>query len=328
MERTNQRDEQNNNHNNMIDKQDLLDILENAKNITNWELHLLSYEHKSNPDEFISYKFDFQGDDRKKETVNSKIQLCSNNVSKDGKIILRYTDGNTSKTTIEYIPDLNECLFNATFTNFKTAIESPDETCKLTNINPKAYVLYGTCNNGTCNIPVFLITKKNPIATFKRKGWGPLVLSERTIVESTDPQLSINGSFDAIIYGQQLYSINLNFEEIFNVHSTFIKNRDEIIDQIDSLKIIQDFNIFKDAAMTKQQARTFAAFDSTILTKPENLTIISDKGEINFKNDKFILNDKKTAQKLIKILCRKIALDFFTEDTVEVPSQSPITYIE
>ena len=301
--------------------------LELVKSINKWSLALISYNHKSRPCEYTCYSVSFQTDELLKNTVNEMCSIFLSVIEKHDKNIQNYT-GMNSKNAIDRINVSND-LITDPWKNLIQSFNSCDDYTNLKEIKSKAYMFAGTYNLDGEDHNIYFLSRKNPIYTYK-KGKGKMFESRHNkIQEISEPLVQFGKTFDALIYKEVLYTINSNFESIFNMEYTHKKVCKNSLQLIEDATIINDFENYKAFALSGQHPKKFITFDPKIvenIKQEENLKILVDELKIPFNKEtqKFDLSDEKNAEIFTKAICGKTKYNMFTGGVCEVSNSIPL----
>jgi len=301
--------------------------LEKINSATSWSLALINYNHKSRPNEYTCYSLSFQTDELLKKTLS---EMCANFISvidKNDRKIEYYT-GTNPKNVVDKIL-LSDNLINHQWNNLIESFNNCDDSVDLKNIKSQAYMFAGTYITEGEYQNIYILSRKNPIYTYK-KGKGRIFESRNNkIQEITEPLVQFGKTFDVLIYNKTIYTINNNFESIFNMeysHRIICKSSLEIIK---NASIIDNFDTYKDFALSGQNPRKFITFDKRIIEnikKEPNLKIFTQELKIPYdpNREKFILSDEKHAELFTKAVCGKTKDNMFTGGIREVPNSIPL----
>ena len=110
--------------------------------------------------------------------------------------------------------------------------------------------------------------RKNPVLTFKKR---VPILSARnnTIKETTEPLVQFGKSFSILIVDNTLYSINNNFESIFNIEYSHKIVCQERLQDLEVADIVDDISSYKLFASSGQNPKKFITYNPEIVEKLE-----------------------------------------------------------
>lgn len=295
--------------------------------INDWTLTLINYNHKSRPGEFTCYDVNFSSNELLKKTI---IEMCSNFISlveSKGNIVLEYNGANPKDVVDTLNTDHN--LINESWKALLQSIDVSDDQTKLEKIKSKAFIFTGslTIDNNVENI--YLLSRKNPIYTYKKNNVKIFNSRNNVIKEIDEPLIQFGKTFDALIYKNRIYSINNNLESIFNLeytHKIICKNNLEIIK---GASIIKDFESYRTFSLSGQHPKKFITFDSKIIEnikQKNNLNILTNELKIPYDKNtgKFDLDNEKNADIFTKAICGKTKYNMFTGGVCEVPTSTPL----
>lgn len=302
--------------------------LEKVNSIDTWSLALIKYHHKARPNDYTCYELNFKTDTLLKSTVSDMCSAFLSIIDKDNKDIKDYT-GSNSKNDVDKINIENQ-LIKVPWDSLIESINVADDSTELKNIKSNAFIFVGTYEKDNKEHNIYLISRRNPIYTYK-KGRGKIFESRHNIIKEIDePLLQFGKTFDALIYKGILYTINNNFETIFNMeytHRIVCKNS---LETLESLDIIHDFKSYESFALSGQHPRKFSTFDKSIIDniQSENsLRILVDELNIpyNQETQKFNLNENKHADLFTKAICGRTKYNMFMDGVCEVPNSTPLS---
>ena len=174
------------------------------------------------------------------------------------------------------------------------------------------------------------MSRKNPVLTFKKR---VPILSARnnTIKETTEPLVQFGKSFSILIVDNTLYSINNNFEGIFNIEYSHKIVCQERLQDLEAADIVDDISSYKLFASSGQNPKKFITYNPEIVEKlkeQEYKDILKNRLHIpvNPATDKFDLSDSKNARNFTLAICDKTKNNMFDNGVCEVPSSSPISF--
>lgn len=301
--------------------------LQKIDSITSWSLALINYNHKSRPSEYTCYSLNFNTDELLKKTISEMCEKFLVVIDNNGKQIQNYTGTNSKNITDKIL--VSNSLINQQWDNLIESLNVCDDSLTLKDIKSQAYIFAGTYTVEGEHHNIYMLSRKNPIYTYK-KGKGKIFESRHNkIQEISEPLVQFGKTFDALIYDNTLYSINNNFESIFNMeysHKIACKSSLEIIE---ASSIINEFEKYKTFALSGQQPRKFITFDKRIIEnikEPSNLNILTQELKIPYDTiqEKFNLSDEKHAEVFTKAICGKTKYNMFTSGVCEVPNSIPL----
>lgn len=307
--------------------QNIKEGLEIINSTTSWSLALISYNHKSRPGEFTCHSINFQTDELLKKTISEMCTSFISIIDNSGKLVEDY-NGTNSKNAVEKIP-VSNFLIASQWNKLINSLNDCDDSVELKDIKPQAYIFAGTYTVDNQDQNVYLLSRRNPIYTYK-KGKGKIFESRQNrIQEISEPLIQFGKTIDAIIYKGVLYSINNNFESIFNMEYSHKIACKASLETIENKSIIDDFENYKAFALSGQHPRKFLTFDKRILDNIQeeaNLDILTQQLKIPYDRSKgkFILSEEKHAQIFTKAICGKTKYNMFIDGVCEVPNSIPL----
>lgn len=305
----------------------LTEGLGKVKDIQTWSVALISYDHDSNPCEYTCYPLNFQSDELLRDTIDNMCSSFLSIVDKKDREVQEYT-GNNPNSVIDKLSTSHALVSNSWNALIQSINESDDEK-NLKAIKANANVFIGTYRADNEEKNIYLLSRKNPIYTYKKNRSKILVSRKNIIKEIEEPLIQFGKSFDAIIYKNNIYAINNNFESIFHMEYTHRLTCKKYLEIINEADIINDFEAYKNFALSGQHPKKFMTFDTKIIENimnTRNLKILVDELKIPYDNKekKFRLDDKKNAEIFTKAICGKTKYNMFTEGVCEVPTSTPL----
>lgn len=301
--------------------------LEKINSITNWCLALINYNHNANQSIYTCYSFDFETQELLKNTLTEMSKNFISIIDKNGKKVQYYT-GTNSKNVVDKILISDDLITNQ-WNKLIESFNNCDDSTNIKDVKSKAYMFTGTYTIDGEHKNIYILSRKNPIYTYKKGKRKFFISRNNKIQEATEPLLQFGKTFDALIYEKTLYTINNNIESIFNMeysHKIVCKKSLEIIKEA---SIILDFESYKTFALSGQNPRKFITFDKRIIDNiknESNLNILKNELKIPYDNDKgkFILNDEKHAKIFSDAICGKTKYNMFTGGICIVPNSTPL----
>ncbi|MGN9164949.1 Kiwa anti-phage protein KwaB-like domain-containing protein [Tissierellaceae bacterium HCP3S3_D8] len=301
--------------------------LEKVNTINSWSLALIKYNHKSRPNEYTCYSLRFGSDSLLKTTLNDMCKKFLYIVNDHGQKVECYSGANPKKVVDKL--NINHELIKVPWNALIKSLNNVDDNTDLKDIKSNAFIFVGTYQYDGKEHNLYLISRKNPIYTYKKNRGKIFESRHNCIQEISEPLIQFGKSFDALIYNEVLYTINSNFESIFNLeysHRIVCKKSLEIIEDAN---VIYDFETYKAFTLSGQHPRKFSTFDQRIvdnIKQEDNLKILVDELKIpyNAKKQKFDLSQENHADLFTKAICGKTKYNMFTGGVCEVPNSTPL----
>lgn len=304
------------------------EAINKAKEISNWNSVLVEYNHVKNPNEYVCYDMNFSTSNLLDSTILDMCNLFLATIKKYDKNILNYS-GQNPKNAVDKISTDN-ILISECWNSLINHINNSDDTTEFKDIKANAYVFIGsyTLDDGSSK-NIYLITRKNPILTYK-KSRSPIFTSQNnTISKADEPFVQFSKSFDAIVFKENMYMINNNCESIFNMeytHKILCKKR---LVELEENNIIEDFETYNKFASSGHNPKKFITYDSTMANKlkQQNWRVrLSEDLKIPYNpvTKKFILQDPDDAKKFTLVICGKTKSNMYEDGFCEVPSSTPL----
>lgn len=302
--------------------------IKTAKQITHWNFHLIEYNHKKSPNEYVCYNINFASAQLINDII---ISMCDAflDVVKNQNRILEYTAQNPKNTTEKL--DVTSELMQLSWSSLVEHINNSDDSVDLKDISANAFIFVGNyedANGKSKNL--YLLTQKNPVLSFKKR--TPIFSARNnTITETTEPLVQFGKCFNILVVDNILYSINHNFESIFNIeysHKIVCQKR---LQDLETADIVDDIETYKVFASSGQNPKKFITYKPEIvekLKKQEYKNVLKNRLHIpvNPTTNKFDLSDKKNARNFTLAICDKAKNNMFDDGVCEVPSSSPISF--
>ena len=285
-----------------------------------WHAHLLSFTHsKRHGTTYNCRRIELEPSER----LGILIQDISTGYIDGGKSKLakyadvREYDGTCNATTIYRISEDNPEITIDLEALFQGIADSDSEADPF-SIKAQAYVLCGSIKNVDDEHRIKLISMNTPITTLKNRFWH----DKGKFKEIPDKVLNLRTSINVIIYDRTVYFLDMSGETLFNMDRAYKLKCGEAVDEIESLNIISNPEMFRSTATSGQNPRRFAAFSKSklqLLTKKKNREKAAKYFKIPLTDDKqFDTSQKVDAENLVKVLCGKAMWDVLEEVPVEV----------
>ena len=289
---------------------------EKLEDVKSWQTLLIEYDHKKRPNNYTCRQFNFAETKERLQIISDSFDVFMYNIDKAGATVKEYT-GVNSKNTIEKITDVNtNTLTKDSWEKFKASIPSSDDTAHIDNNKCSAYAFIATyVDSEGQQKNIYFITKKNPIVNLKKK--HIFSFKSNIVKKTSEPLLQFNKTFDVLIYENNLYSLNLNFEDIFNLERTHKKMTNAGLLKIKGKSVITDYQKFEEYALKGHTPRKFVTFSEDNLKLLEDIEArkaIADKLKLTLDDDnKFILDDDLKRSSFIKFVCDKLSRHIYWE---------------
>lgn len=309
--------------------QKISDTINIATSITHWSCFLIKYNHKQNPNEYVCYNINFATNQMLCDIIIDMSNAFMNIVRKQN-MILDYTAQNPKNVTEKI--DMTGRLMALSWPSLIDHINNSDDSVDLKDISANAFVFVGSYQDATDGSEknLYLFTQKNPVLSFKRR--SPIFSARKnTITETTEPLIQFGKCFDALIVDNILYSINNNFESIFNVEFSHKIVCREHLEELESADIVEDMDAYRTFATSGQNPKKFVTYNPEIVDKLKTShfkRILESRLHvpINPVTQKFDLSDEKNAKNFTLAICGKTKNNMFDDGVCEVPSSIPISF--
>ena len=284
-----------------------------------WHAHLLSFTHsKRRGTTYNCRRIELEPSERLQVLIHDissgYIGEGKNKLSIYGDV--REYDGTCNTTTIYRISEDNSDI-EIDLDALLQGIADSDSEADPFSMKAQAYVLCGImrCDD---EHQIKLVSMNTPITTLKNR----FLHDKGKFWEIPDKVLNLRTSMNVIIYDRTVYFLDMSGETLFNMERAYKLKCSEAVDEIESLSIISDPEMFRSTATSGQNPRRFAAFSKSklqLLTKKRNREKAAKYFKIPLTEDKqFDTSKKVDAENLVKVLCGKAMWDVLEEVPVEV----------
>lgn len=285
-----------------------------------WRAHLLCYSHsKRNGTIYNCRRIELESADRMQQLIHDISNgLIANGIGKLGKYTdVREYDGTCNALTIYKISENNNDIVVDLDYLFESIANSDTEVNPL-EIKAQAYIICGTITVDEVEHRVKLVSMNTPITTLKNK----FLCKNGKFREITEKVLNLRTTINVIIYDRTVYLLDMSGESLFNLERAYKRKCNEVVNEIESMNIISNKEMFRDVATTGHNPRMFVAFSQSKLKLLSN-RIGRERAAKYFKipltnNDLFVTDNKRNADRLIRVLCNKAMWDVLEEVPVEV----------
>lgn len=285
-----------------------------------WHAHLLSFKHsKRRGTTYNCRKIELEPSERLQVLIHD---ISSGYIGEGNNKLniyrdVREYDGTCNTTTIYRISEDNSDI-EIDLDALLQGIADSDSEADPFGMKAQAYVLCGTIRRDDDEHQIKLVSMNTPITTLKNR----FLHDKGKFWEIPDKVLNLRTSMNVIIYDRTVYFLDMSGETLFNMERAYKLKCSETVDEIESLSIISDPEMFRSTATSGQNPRRFAAFSKSklrLLTKKRNREKAAKYFKIPLTEDKqFDTSQKVDAENLVKILCGKAMWDVLEEVPVEV----------
>lgn len=304
------------------------EAINTSKSIASWGAVLIEYNHTKKPNEYTCYDMNFSSNNLLSTTISSMCESYLGIVNKFDKKVLDYS-GENSKNVVDKLSTDN-VLISACWNSMIEHINNSDDTTDFKDIKAKAYAFVGSysLNDGTSE-NIYIITRKNPLLTYK-KGRNPIFTTQNnTIAKADEPFVQFSRSFDAIVYKNNIYMINNNCESIFNMEYTHRIVCKKYLAELETTNLIADFDSYSNFASSGHYPKKFITYDKAIVEKlkqPRWKNKLSADLNIPYNpvTNQFDLQEDKSARNFTLAICGKTKVNMFEDGFCEVPSSIPL----
>lgn len=299
-------------------------LLETFRNISNdtyaWNLYFLKINRRYSGNPYYVYKHTFRSTTYLTDYISALKDSTIRYQIERLESVQNY-DGENSKTSCDKLDVHSELIATQWNELVESVVGAPRE-----QINGKyqGYILDGhPTQDGLPNL--VLVKAGNPIIVLDRKNSKVFKHTPSNELEQlTDELCRLYLSTDFLVVGDTLYSFNHNFEGIFNLEKTLHRLKNQVVESIINTDSFQDAERVRSFMAAYTSPKTFLTLKPQRMNKlltPEGRAEIAARLEITTTEDnKFIINDQKHTNQLIKYLCYKIFQDKETDNLIEVNS--------
>ncbi len=285
-----------------------------------WHAHLLSFTHsKRHGTSYNCRRIEIEPTERLQTLIQDIASGYTMGAkSKLGKYVdVREYDGTCNTTTVYRISEDNSDIEIDLDALLQGIADSDSESDPL-KVRAQAYVLCGSMAIGDEEHQIKLISMNTPITTLKNR----FLHDKGKFREIPKKVLNLRTSMNVVIYDKTVYFMDMSGETLFNMERAYKLKCSEAVDEIESLNIISDTEMFRNTATSGQNSRRFAAFSKLklqLLSKKKNREKAAKYFKIPLTDDKqFDTSQKVDAENLVKVLCGKAMWDVLEEVPVEV----------
>lgn len=305
----------------------ILNGLQEINNVISWDTLFIKYNHKVHPNEFICYKFKFSTSDLLTSTIASMRTEFTKIIDNYNHQVETY-NGFNSKNVIDKIAT-SSTVIKDSWDSLIMHIATSDDTTSIEAIKANAYVFVGTYlkPDGT-HKNLYLLTRKNPIVNLKKRKGRLFSGTQNTVSVIDSPLIQFTSCFDALVYDDMLYMINLNCESIFNLEHSYKKICSQSLDDLEHHNIIQDFPNYRTFASAAQTPKKFLTYSTDTITKLDDPTyrnkVSTDLHLTLNSHNQFDLTNPNDAKNFTLFICGKTKRNMDNDDLCEVPTSYPI----
>lgn len=301
-----------------------------VKQINNWNLYLMEYNHKTKPNEYTFYDFHFDSNDLLINTINSMCDAFMKIVEKYDKKVIDYTADNP-KNVIDKI-NINNALITNNWYNILNNINGSTPDIDLKSIKANAFMFMGTytSNNDGMKKRIYLLTVKNPILNFKKRTPVFKTINNKITIDD-EPLVQFKKYFDVIVYDGILYAINSSFENTLNMEYSHKIVCREKLDLLNTAEIVLDMDSYRVFATSSFYPKKFTTYNEAIVEKLKHdewkMKLSTElKIPIDPTTKKFDLSEPNNAKNFTLAICDKTKFNMFDDGVCEVSSSTPILF--
>lgn len=303
-----------------MSKVDIKSILSKVGRSEKWSLQLVRINNsKRNGTSYFTREIMLSPQGKLMELIR---QLSDFYLSEDGidkyDAVDEYT-GDVVGNVIYKIPTTSN-MIHEEWEALKRATADPDTEEDIQGKRYSGYIISGTLSLANGDVHVKMVSMGSPTTVLRNR----YILNHpaRSFTEITDPVFTFRTAIDALIIDEVVYFFTMQAENLFNMERAHKKVCELKVDQTISALELTDPDAFKRIASSGANPRRFVSFNEARLNVLKNkkkrkkyaslfMIKTTDDGKID-------TNDKKSAERLVKFLCNKAAIDPVENEPKEV----------
>ena len=240
----------------------------------------------------------------------------------DGGIINKYTDvreydGTCNASTIYRISETNAEI-NIDLDLLLQGVADADTEMNPLAMKASAYLLSGRISSNNEEHQIKMISMYSPITTLKNR----FLFDNGVFHDISRKVLNLRTTMNVVIIDRTVYLLDMSGETLFNLERSYKKKSEIAINEITSMNIISDAEVFRNTASAGHNPRRFVAFSQSKLerlsTKKTREKVAKSFGIDLTSDKKFDTSNGENAEKIVKLLCNKAMWDILEEVPVEV----------
>lgn len=296
-------------------------IFSKCLTVDTWSIYLLKYKHpKNKKSEYVCCPVQFYNKEDISELLKSYIDdvvkvYSDKKIAKFAKV-LNY-DGSCDSSII-YKLTTGDSLVYENFKLFTVCLSKPDESVDAIEFNPNACIVEGYFEDEGKRI--MLISLKQPIKCYKHR----FRLDKGVYVPASEKTLTLPANLDAIIYGDDIYFLNMQVENLFDMERASSKVAQQRVYDICEHRLLSNNDSFSSYALSGHNKRRFMSFKIENLQycdSYDNRQVVSERLNISLTDDGLIkTEDAPNVERFIKFLCGKAAINIVGGHAIEVTS--------
>lgn len=181
-----------------------------------------------------------------------------------------------------------------------------------------AYLLSGRISSNNEEHQIKMISMYSPITTLKNR----FLFDNGVFHDISRKVLNLRTTMNVVIIDRTVYLLDMSGETLFNLERSYKKKSEIAINEITSMNIISDAEVFRNTASAGHNPRRFVAFSQSKLerlsTKKTREKVAKSFGIDLTSDKKFDTSNGENAEKIVKLLCNKAMWDILEEVPVEV----------
>ncbi len=241
------------------------------------------------------------------------LQLSTHYLSEEGIDKFETVDeyaGDIVGNIIYRIP-ATSLLINENWELLNKAIANPEKDEDIRGTSFSGYVVSGIISRASKDVQVKMVSMRAPTTVMKNK----YILSHATasFTEVIEPVFTFRPTIDALIIDEKVYFFTIQAEKLFNMERSYKKVCSNKVDQTIKSLELTDPDMFKKIAASGTNPRRFISFNE------DRLNALKDSGtRMKFASmfqikttdtGSLDTSDEQSAERIIKFLCNKAAVD-------------------
>lgn len=202
----------------------------------------------------------------------------------------------------------------------KGAIANPDTEENIQGMRFSGYIISGNISLDTRDVKVKMVSMGSPTSVLRNK----YVLNQPThyFKELTEPVFSFSPTIDALIIDEEVYFFTMQAENLFNMERAHKKVCEIRVNQTINALEMTNSDKFKRIASSGANPRRFISFNEArlgVLKDRRTRKKYASMFKIITTDDGLLdTDDEKSAERLVKFLCNKAAIDPVENEPKEV----------
>lgn len=294
-------------------------VLEKIDKTDVWSLQLVKINNsKRNGSSYFTREITLSPRGKLKELI---LQLATRYLEEglDGFDSVDDYTGDVVGNVIYKLSTTSELIHNS-WEILKNAIANPDTEDDIRGIKFSGYIISGSIALDDRDVEVIMVSMGSPTTVMRNK----YILNHpsQCFKEITDPVFSFRPTLDAIIIDDMFYILTMQAENLFNMERAYKKICEIKVDLTIEALEMTNADAFRRIASSGANPRRFISFNKN------RLNVLKDKRTRRKYASMFMIkttpqgdidtDDEKSAERLVKFLCNKAAIDPVENEPKEV----------